>query len=195
MSRRAALDLRVRLLPGPCLWCWEIVDRGGPLMDSSWAAGWTAYASPEEAFAAGRARLAELRSADAAQTATPIEGKRGANMGCWSSPRWSGGALALAGLVAGVGAPGLAGAQERGGDWSWGMHPMSWMWGAWGLGMMVMMVVFWGVVIIGVVLAIRWLAGQGERSRSDRALAILRERYARGEINKDEFDAKKRDLT
>jgi uncharacterized membrane protein len=44
------------------------------------------------------------------------------------------------------------------------------MWGAWGLGMMVMMLVFWGLVIVGVVLAIKWLAGQGEGSRADRAL-------------------------
>jgi putative membrane protein len=101
---------------------------------------------------------------------------------------------ALAGLVAGASAPGSAWAQERGADWGWGMHPMSWMWGAWGLGMMVMMLVFWGLVVAGIVLAIRWLAGQGERSRSDRALDILRERYARGEINKDEFEAKQRDL-
>ena len=107
---------------------------------------------------------------------------------------WRSVVVALAGLVSGVSAPGLAWAQERGGDWGWGMHPMSGMWGAWGLGMMVMMLVFWGVMITGIVLAIRWLAGQGEKSRSDRALDILRERYARGEINKDEFDAKQRDL-
>ena len=104
-------------------------------------------------------------------------------------------ALALAGLVAVAGVPGSAWAQERGADWGWGMHPMSsWMWGTWGLGMMLMMLVFWGLVIAGIVLAIRGLAGQGERSRSDRALDILRERYARGEINKDEFEAKQRDL-
>lgn len=103
-------------------------------------------------------------------------------------------AQAPAGLVAVAGAPGSAWAQERGADWGWGMHPMSWMWGAWGLGMMLMMLVFWGLVIVGIVLAIRWLSGHGDRSRSDRALDILRERYARGEINKDEFEAKQRDL-
>jgi putative membrane protein len=74
------------------------------------------------------------------------------------------------------------------------MHSMSWMWGAWGLGMMVMMLVFWGLVIAGIVLAIRWLATQGERSRTDRGVDILRERCARGEIDKDEFEAKRRDL-
>ncbi|MBI1848430.1 MAG: SHOCT domain-containing protein [Candidatus Rokubacteria bacterium] len=71
---------------------------------------------------------------------------------------------------------------------------MSWMWGAWGLGMMLMMLVFWGLVIAGIVVAIRWLAHAGGGVRPDRALDILRERYARGEINKDEFEAKQRDL-
>jgi putative membrane protein len=107
---------------------------------------------------------------------------------------WGSIALALAGLVAVAGAPRSAWAQERGLDWSWGMHPMSWMWGVWGLGMMVMMLVFWGLVIAGIVLAIRWLASAGGGAKSDRALDILRERYARGEINKDEFEAKQRDL-
>jgi putative membrane protein len=68
------------------------------------------------------------------------------------------------------------------------------MWGAWGLGMMVMMLVFWGLVIAGIVLAVRWRVGQGGGPRSDRALDILRERYARGEIERDEFEAKQRDL-
>ena len=31
-------------------------------------------------------------------------------------------------------------------------------------------------------------------TRFDSALEILRQRYARGEINKEEFDSKKRDL-
>jgi putative membrane protein len=69
------------------------------------------------------------------------------------------------------------------------------MWGAWGIGMMLIMLVFWGVVVVGIVLGIRWLVSQGKESRSDSALEILRQRYARGEINKDEFEAKKRDLS
>jgi putative membrane protein len=68
------------------------------------------------------------------------------------------------------------------------------MWGAWGLGMMLFMLLFWVLVIVGVVLGIRWLVTQGRESRADTALEILRQRYARGEINKEEFDAKKRDL-
>ena len=97
--------------------------------------------------------------------------------------------------MAGWFTPGLLAAQDRPYEWGWGMHPMGWMWGAWGIGMMLIMLAFWGVVIVGLVLGIRWLVSQGKESRSDSALEILRQRYARGEINKDEFEAKKRDLT
>lgn len=83
-------------------------------------------------------------------------------------------------------------AQERFYEWRWEMHPM--WWGAWGFGMMFMMILFWGLIIVGVVLAIRWLAGQGKETRTDSALEILRQRYARGEINKEEFEARKKDL-
>jgi putative membrane protein len=71
------------------------------------------------------------------------------------------------------------------------MHPM---WGMWGIGMMLFMLVFWGLVAAGIVVAIRWLAQQGKGSRSDAALEILRERYARGEIDREEFLARKRAL-
>lgn len=70
------------------------------------------------------------------------------------------------------------------------------MWGLWGVAMMLMMLVFWGVVIVGIVLAIRWVVSQGRESRpADTALDILRQRYARGEIGKEEFEAKKKDLS
>jgi putative membrane protein len=91
--------------------------------------------------------------------------------------------------------PSLAAAQDRPYEWGWGMHPMWGMWGAWGIGMMLMMFVFWGVVIVGIVLAIRWVMAQGRESRvTDPALDILRQRYARGDISKEEFEAKKKDL-
>jgi putative membrane protein len=61
--------------------------------------------------------------------------------------------------------------------------------------MMLIMLVFWGVVIVGIVLGIRWLVSQGKESRSDSAFEILRQRYARGEINKEEFESKRRDLS
>ena len=71
---------------------------------------------------------------------------------------------------------------------------MSWMGSAWGVGMMLIMLVFWGGVIAGVVLGIRWLVRQSAESRSGSALEILRQRYARGEINREEFEARRHDL-
>jgi putative membrane protein len=97
-------------------------------------------------------------------------------------------------LLGGVSMPVAAWAEERPYDF-WGMHPMWGMWGAWGFGMMLMMLVFWGLIIAGLVLGIRWLVSQGRESRSDTALDILRQRYARGEIDKEEFEARKRDLS
>ena len=95
----------------------------------------------------------------------------------------------VAGVLSGVGAPMTAWAQQR--PYDWGMH---YMWGPWGIGMMLMMLVFWGLVIVALVLGIRWLVTQGRESRSDSALDVLRQRYARSEIDKDQFEALKRDL-
>ena len=94
----------------------------------------------------------------------------------------------LVGLVEWL-APAVAHAQER--EWGWGMHPM---WGAWGLTMALMMLVFWGLLIAGLVVGLRWLVGQGRPGGRDEAMEILRQRYARGEIDKQEFDARARDL-
>jgi putative membrane protein len=97
----------------------------------------------------------------------------------------------IVGALSAVIIPAVVWAQERPYD-SWGMHPM---WGAWGIGMMFMMLVFWGLIVVGLVLGIRWLVTQGRESRSDPALDILRQRYARGEIDKEDFEARKRDLS
>ncbi|RJQ62950.1 MAG: SHOCT domain-containing protein [Desulfobacteraceae bacterium] len=74
-------------------------------------------------------------------------------------------------------------------------------WGMGGVGMIFMMI-FWVLVIVGLVLLIKWLfdATRGEKFRSggspsgSRALDILKERYARGEIDKAEFESRRRDL-
>ena len=73
---------------------------------------------------------------------------------------------------------------------------MGWMGGdGWGWGMGgFLMVLFWVVVIEVVVLAARWAGGSNAAPRSGTPLEILKERYARGEIDKKEFETKKRDL-
>lgn len=69
------------------------------------------------------------------------------------------------------------------------------VWSRGGATMFLTMLLFWGLLIAGVVLGIRWFLGQSRESQSDSALEILRQRYARGKISKEEFDAKKRDLS
>jgi putative membrane protein len=75
--------------------------------------------------------------------------------------------------------------------WGWG-HPMGWLW-------MVMMGLFWVVFIVAVIFLVRWLllstGGRGrELLREEPPLEILKKRYARGEIDKQEFEGKKKDL-
>ena len=102
--------------------------------------------------------------------------------------------LAMAVVVSGWMTSGMAWAQQRPYEWEWGRHPMWWMWGAWGIGMMLIMLLFWGTVIVGLVLGIRWLLRQGREQRSYPALEILRQRYARGDLTKDDFERMKKDL-
>ena len=100
----------------------------------------------------------------------------------------------IVGALSAVMMPAVAWAQERPYD-VWGMHPMGDVGGMGNPGMMVMMLVRWGVMIVGLVLGVRWLVTQGRASRSNTALDILRQRYARGGIDKEEFEARKRDLS
>lgn len=72
-----------------------------------------------------------------------------------------------------------------------------------GFGWMWLMPLFWilipGLIIWAVVAPVRGLSPSGgansASSHPDSALEILRKRYARGEINKEEYEAKKKDLT
>jgi putative membrane protein len=89
---------------------------------------------------------------------------------------------------------GAAWAQQRPYEWELSRHPMWWMWGAWGIGMMLIMLLFWGTVIVGLVLGIRWLLRQGREQRSYPSLEILRQRYARGEVTKDDFERMRKEL-
>jgi len=77
---------------------------------------------------------------------------------------------------------------------AWAMHPVGWLWGAWGLAMMLGTVAFWFVLITALVVGTRWLTRVAGGGRRDRALEILRERYTRGEIDRQEFEARRRDL-
>ncbi|REC54639.1 hypothetical protein DRV84_13555 [Rhodosalinus sediminis] len=65
------------------------------------------------------------------------------------------------------------------------------MWGG-GYGMFggLMMILFWGIIIALIVFAVKWFndsQGGGTRGKRD-ALDILRERFASGEIDEEEFE-------
>jgi len=90
-------------------------------------------------------------------------------------------------------------AQQRGEYGCWGIGPG--MMGGWGMGWfgMIFMFVFLVLVVVGLVFLIKWLikATKGEKDvtiGSSKAIDILKERYAKGELTKEEFEKIRRDL-
>ncbi|MFI5323345.1 MAG: SHOCT domain-containing protein [Thermodesulfobacteriota bacterium] len=51
------------------------------------------------------------------------------------------------------------------------------------------------VIVLLIVWAIRKTGGNGPKTGEDNALDVLKKRYARGEINKEEYEEKKRDIS
>lgn len=75
----------------------------------------------------------------------------------------------------------------------WDMHDG---WGWWMLFGWVWMVVFWGLIIWAVFAIVGRLGGaNGPETNRSSAMAILEERFARGEINREQFEEMKRTLT
>ncbi len=74
------------------------------------------------------------------------------------------------------------------GGMGWGGHTVGWLF----------MFLFWVLIIVATVAAVRWLTGgtpmRDGKSSPQSAVDILRERYARGEIDREEFQQRKRDL-
>lgn len=73
------------------------------------------------------------------------------------------------------------------------MGGFGWMWF-----MPIFFIIFWGLVIWGIVALVRGLSGsRGSDSApptADSALEVLKKRYARGDISKEEYEEKKKDL-
>jgi len=82
------------------------------------------------------------------------------------------------------------------------------MYGNWGYGAgfgfgWIFMVIFWGLIIWGIIALIRTFSHNGSGKccgghekgvQSKLAKDIIDERYAKGEINKNEYEEKKKDL-
>ena len=67
------------------------------------------------------------------------------------------------------------------------MHPMGSGW--------FMMILWWVTIIAIVIVAVKWLSQQkGQSQKEDSAIEVLKKRYACGEISKEEFAEKKKDL-
>jgi putative membrane protein len=86
----------------------------------------------------------------------------------------------------------------------WGMMGSGWgmmgpgMMGGFGWGWLpLLVIVFWGLVIWGIVAAVRSTGShrRGDTSTTESALEVLKRRYAQGEIKKREYEEKRRDLT
>ena len=89
--------------------------------------------------------------------------------------------------------------QGRYGDWHMGPGMMS-GWGFMGWFGGIFMLVVWVLVIVGLIYLIKWLVQSTKaehgatRSDSAGALDILKQRYAKGEMSKEEFDRMKREI-
>lgn len=66
-------------------------------------------------------------------------------------------------------------------------------WGGFGLGWLSMLL-FWGLLALGIIALIRYLAKFGGVKEGKTPLHILKERYARGDISKKEFEEMKAEI-
>ncbi len=80
------------------------------------------------------------------------------------------------------------------GDMGWGNHMDNWGAGWWIL-MAFLMVVFWGLVIVGIVWLVRSLGWGHHQERGASAIELLDHRLASGEISPEEYRQRRETLS
>lgn len=63
-------------------------------------------------------------------------------------------------------------------------HPLGW----------IMMIIFWGFLILGIIFIIKKISFSSGPEQQDTPLDIVKKRYARGEISREEYEQLKQDL-
>ena len=76
---------------------------------------------------------------------------------------------------------------------TWGMHDGDVGWG-WMVGMMFMMVLFWGAIIFGVIWLIRGAVGGRPEERRESPTEILERRFAEGAVSVEDYRARRKVL-
>lgn len=77
---------------------------------------------------------------------------------------------------------------------TWGMHDGD-VGAGWMIVMMLGMVLFWGLVVIGVVWLLREAIGRGHHGADADPLAILDRRLAEGHISVEEYEQRRKTLS
>ncbi|HLC93546.1 MAG TPA: SHOCT domain-containing protein [Patescibacteria group bacterium] len=68
---------------------------------------------------------------------------------------------------------------------NWGYNAFGWL----------SMLLIWVLLIVGIIALIQYISSSSkDQTKSNTPLEMLKERYAKGEIDKNEFEDKKRDL-
>jgi putative membrane protein len=82
------------------------------------------------------------------------------------------------------------------GNWGWGRMGPGMMYGyggGWFMG--IIMIFVCGLIICGIIALVRYLGGTRQNdTQGNSAIEILKRRFAQGEINKEEFEEKKKAL-
>jgi putative membrane protein len=105
-------------------------------------------------------------------------------------------AISLSALMGGMMGPGFMASGHTGqGPFGPGMmHGHGWMWGlGMGFGGLVMLA-FWGAVIVGVILLIRSVGAAPGGPAQSTPLDVLKRRYAAGEVTREQYEQMRKDL-